>query len=53
MVERFAPRARGLHIDAQVLFDLALPDVLLDASRAERQIELTIFVVGETLFHSR
>jgi hypothetical protein len=46
VVERFAARARRLHVDAQVLLDLTLADVLVDASGTQREIELTIVVVG-------
>src|SRR5919109_3019971 len=44
VIERFAPAARGLHVHAQVLFDLALADVLVDTSRPQREIELAIFI---------
>jgi hypothetical protein len=44
MIERFATCARGFHVNAQVLFDLPLADVVVDTSRAQREIELTIFV---------
>ena len=53
VIESFAAAARGLHIHAQVLFDLTLPDVFVDACRAQREIELAILVAGETIFHSR
>jgi hypothetical protein len=53
VVQCFATIARGFHVHAQVLFDLALADVFVDASRAQRQIELAILVAGETVFHAR
>jgi hypothetical protein len=36
VVQRFATSARSFHVHAQVLFNLALPDVLVDAIRAQR-----------------
>jgi hypothetical protein len=53
VIERFFPAARGFHVHAEVLFDLALADVLVDAIRAQREIELPIFVAGESFFHAR
>src|ERR1041384_7672190 len=53
VVECFATIARGLHVDTKILLALALADVFMDASWAQRQIELAIVVVGETVFHAR
>src|ERR1700741_3722919 len=53
VVERFATVARGFHIDTKILLDLPLADVFVDASWAQRQIELTIVIVGKTVFHAR
>ena len=53
VVQGFATIARGLHVDTKILLDLPLSDVVLDTSWAQRQIELTIVVVGETVFHAR
>src|ERR1041385_2381109 len=50
VIECFAASARGFHVNAQVLFYLTLSDVLFDASGAQRQIELTIFVSGRAVF---
>src|SRR5688500_9819564 len=38
VIERFATVSRRLHVDAQVFFDLPLPDVLLDTRRTQRHI---------------
>ena len=53
MVQRFTTIARRLHVDTKILLDLTLTNVFLDASWAQCQIELTIVVVGETVFHAR
>jgi hypothetical protein len=44
VVECFATGASGFHVDAQVFFDLALADVLVDSRRAQSQVQLAIFV---------
>src|SRR5262249_14735208 len=44
VIECFATCARGFHVNAQVLFDLPLADVVVDAGGTQREIELTVFV---------
>ncbi|MEJ7700285.1 MAG: hypothetical protein WKF71_11655 [Pyrinomonadaceae bacterium] len=44
MVERFAAFERGFHKNAQVVFDLFLPDIFGELRRAQGKFKLLFFV---------
>jgi hypothetical protein len=47
MIERFAAFERGFHKHAQIVFDLALPDIFAELRRAQRKLELLFFIERE------
>src|SRR5204862_824618 len=52
VIECFTPRPCSFHVNAQILFDLPLADVVFDASGTQRQIELAICVACRTVSQS-